>query len=144
MASEAELQSSRLPDSEPWTWDQSVALREAVRIYLPAEVAAVVDKGVGGGFHGWLEQWAEALNVESHVEVCLSAARADLQYTARFLAHIARETLVECESPPADEDLGWLADSVAVRVEELADLVTEKLGRVRPAVPAADEAVEAR
>jgi len=104
----------------------------------------VVDKGVGGGFYGWMEHWAEALNGESHVELYLSAARADLQYTARFLAHVARETLVECESQPAEEDLAWFADVVAMRVEELADLIVEKLGRVRPAGPAADEAVEAR
>jgi len=141
MASTAELQSSRLPASEPWTWDQSAALREAVRVYLPASVVEVVDEWLGGAFYRWLEHWAEALNGESHVEVCLAAATADLQYTARFLAHVARETLVECESPPADEDLGRLADVVAVRIEELADLIVETLGRVRPAVPAAEDAV---
>ena len=144
MASEADLQSSRLPNSEPWTWDQSAALREAVRIYLPVQVAEVVDKGVGGGFYGWLEKWAEALNGESHVAVYLSAAGADLQYTARFLAHVARETLVEGEASEIEERLAWIADGLALRVEELADLIVEQLSRARPAVPAAEESVATR
>lgn len=44
MASEAELQSSRLPISAPHVWDQSAALRETVRIYLPEQVVEVADK----------------------------------------------------------------------------------------------------
>ena len=141
MASTAELQSSRLPNSEPGEWNQSAALREAVRLYLPASVAEVVDEWLGGAFYSWLKHWAGPPDGRSYVELYLKAATADLQYTARFLALVARETLVELESTEAQEELAWFADVVAVRVEELADLIVEKLGRVRPAVPAAEDAV---
>jgi len=141
MASEEELQSSRLPNSKPWEWNQSAALHEAVRIYLPASVAKAVDEWLREGFYRCLEHWPGPADGHSYVELYLQAVTADLQYTARFLAQVARETLVECESPPAEEALAWIADGVAVRVEELADFVVEQLGRVRPAVAASAEAV---
>lgn len=143
MASTAELRSSRLPKGGPGQWNQSAALREAVRIYLPQQVADVVRTWVGGGFYEWLERWAAPTSGRSYLEVSLEAARADLQYSARFLAQVARETLVECESLEAEAELAWFADGLALRVEELADLIVEQLGRVRPTVPATDEAVRA-
>jgi hypothetical protein len=141
MAKVGELQSSRLPQSEPGQWDQSAALREAARIYMPEPIVEAVQEVVGEGFFAWLEQWRGPSNGQSYGEVYLRAARADLQYVARFLAQVARETLVECESAAAQEELAWFADGLAVRVEELADQVVAQLRRVRPAVAASAEAV---
>lgn len=141
MANATELRSSRLPQGEPGQWDQSAALREAARIYLPQQVVDVVRSWVEGGFYEWLERWAGPTIGRSYLELSLEAARADLRYSARFLAQVARETLVECESPEVEEELAWFADGLALRVEELADLIEEQLGPVRRAVPATEETV---
>lgn len=124
--SDRELRSSKIPDFAPGQWDEGQALRECALLTYPESHVRILREifPALGTIYG--EEGVRELSYcGSFTKGQLRAVMQDLKYTARFLAMTARES-ADAESD-SDWQLGELADRLAVHIENLANLIENRI-----------------
>jgi hypothetical protein len=135
----ARLRSSKIPKSAPGEWSETQALRECAVLVYPDDHASILREIFPALYTFYLEEhlYVDRTYCGSSIKGQLRAVMLDLRYTARFLAMVARQSLDEQRE--SDQQLGELADRLAVHVERLADLVEKKIIPKRRKRTRADE-----
>ena len=135
---ERRLRSRKIPGSAPGEWEEA-ALRECVLAGYPESHIKILREIFPALFTIYSEEGAhhEPVYCRSYIKAQLRAAMQDLRYTARFLAMVARQGIYEASE--IDQQLGWFADGLALRVEKIADLMEERIVPAR--ARGADEGV---